>query len=72
MSELFEAIESLLEWMPICSKGSSGYLRAERVKSIVADMRKHREWCSANPSIGECDCPAKYPESGPSGEQVGP
>lgn len=34
-AELIEAIESLLEWVPKSGKGSSGYLRVERVKAAL-------------------------------------
>jgi hypothetical protein len=33
--ELISAIESLLEWVPKSGKGSSGYLRVERVKAAL-------------------------------------
>lgn len=39
MYEFVEAAESLLEWCPVCSIGSSGYLRQEKLREIVTKMR---------------------------------
>lgn len=36
--ELRRAVQELLDWVPTCSVGSSGYLRIERVKEILARM----------------------------------
>lgn len=55
--ELISAIESLLEWVPKSGKGSSGYLRVERVKAALDSVNGPkvewdrtmeliwREWC---------------------------
>ena len=34
--EIAEAAAKLLEWMPTCSTGSSGYMRAERLRELLA------------------------------------
>ena len=34
-TELLDAAQSLLDWVPICSVGSSGYLRIERLKAAL-------------------------------------
>ena len=33
--ELIEAARNLLEWVPVCSPGSSGYIRTERLRAAV-------------------------------------
>jgi len=35
---LVSAVRSLLEWMPTCSPGSSGYKRREAVEKAIADL----------------------------------
>lgn len=39
MREFIEAAESLLEWCPICSEGSSGDLRQKRLREAIAKLR---------------------------------
>ena len=36
LEELLEAAKSLLEWVPVCSIGSSGYNRQEALKKAIA------------------------------------
>ncbi len=39
MSEFIEAAESLLEWVPVCSEGSSGDLRQKRLRAAIEQLR---------------------------------
>lgn len=39
LPELETSVKNLLEWMPTCSKGSSGYLRREAIKKAVAKLK---------------------------------
>jgi hypothetical protein len=36
IKELCEAAQRLLDWVPVCSVGSSGYQRIEKLKEILA------------------------------------
>jgi hypothetical protein len=39
MREFIEAAESLLEWCPVCSEGSSGDLRQKRLREAIDKLR---------------------------------
>lgn len=58
--ELISAIESLLEWVPKSGKGSSGYLRVERVKTALKAGNGPQE-----PRCPKCGCGAKKNERKP-------
>ena len=38
IAELDRSIKFLLEWMPVCSKGSSGHLRRIAVEKALLDL----------------------------------
>lgn len=39
LAEFIEAAEKLLEWCPICSEGSSGDIRQQRLREAIARLR---------------------------------
>lgn len=38
VQELVRAAKSLLDWVPVCSIGSSGYLRQEALKKAIEEI----------------------------------
>ena len=38
--ELAEAAQNLLDWVPVCSEGNSGYLRIEQLQKVLVDIRR--------------------------------
>ena len=43
VADLIEKVRYLLEWMPICSIGSSGHLRRVDVEQAIAKLEGHVE-----------------------------
>ena len=43
VADLIEKVRYLLEWMPICSIGSSGHLRRVAVEQAIAKLEGHVE-----------------------------
>lgn len=65
MTDFHQAVQDLLDWVPTCSVGSSGYLRIERVKKLLAEEIKQQSKpavrCTSDPNtccVSFCSWPS--------------
>jgi hypothetical protein len=52
LKELIAAAESLLDWQPVCSLGSSGDLRQRRLRAAIASVAQMVEQGTCNAEVG--------------------